>query len=303
MKYPPIPRFPACVVVALVCIWIGPAVCGQEKPKVPAAAARSPWERIVLIGASASAGFTATEPMGGPDTEKFRLHRYLDAAVLVPHEPPRNVASAFFFLQPEADARRQLDEVLPRKPTLVVGVDFLFWFCYGLVTNEDERMKRFETGLKLLEEVPGALVVGDIPDASSATDMLAPEVIPTAATRAAANRRLKEWAARRRQVAVVSLSDFMRTALANEALTVHGRTLPAGKTRGLLQPDKLHPSTRGCTVLTLAIMEALRSTQPVSFTNDIRWDFAEVQRLGSGAPPATNAAARSTIPAAPVNQN
>src|SRR6185436_10796583 len=98
----------------------------------------------------------------------------------------------------------------------VVAVDFLFWFCYGSVENEDDRLKHFAAGLKFLEEIPGPLVVGDIPDASAATDMLTPDVIPTAATRTAANRRLKQWAAARPQVAIVSLSDFMRASLANQ---------------------------------------------------------------------------------------
>ena len=53
---------------------------------------------------------------------------------------------------------------------LVVGVDFLFWFCYGEGSTDAGRAQRFETGLKLLEQIPCPLVVGDIPDASSATN-------------------------------------------------------------------------------------------------------------------------------------
>src|SRR5206468_11377966 len=131
-------------------------------------------------------------------------------------------------------------QALMSKPTLVVGIDFLFWFCYGEGPTDKDRMQRFEQGLKLLETVQCPLVLGDIPDASGASnDMLPADQIPSAETMSAANRRLKQWAATRRQIVIVSLSGFMRSAMANQALTIHGHTVPEGKTRDLLQSDKL----------------------------------------------------------------
>src|SRR5712691_4205822 len=120
----------------------GPAaLTGEtEKPPAPAsvrsaptesAAAKPPWGRIVMVGASAAAGFTESEPLGGPKTEQYRLSRYLDAALLVAHEPVQNLANAMFFIQPEAAGRYQIDQALKARPTLVVAIDFLFWYCYG----------------------------------------------------------------------------------------------------------------------------------------------------------------------------
>jgi hypothetical protein len=278
-------------------------LAAQSPPKSTAATVangaamdRSPWERIVLIGASATAGFTMSEPLGGPTTARYFLHRYIDAALTVPHEPVKNVAHAFFFLQPETTARRQIDQAIATKPTVVGALDFLFWFCYGPGATDAERQQRFEKGLKFLEEVPCPLVVGDIPDASGVSDeVISPDWIPSVAARTAANRRLKEWAAGRKDVVVVSLSEFMHAALSNQALTIHGVTFPAGKTRGLLQGDQLHPSTRGCTALALAMIDALQSAHPARFAGDVRWNAAEVTRLGSGA---TNAIVTTTnIPA------
>src|ERR1044072_9165276 len=97
----------------------------------PPPGANSPFSRIVLVGPSASAGFTESEPLGGQKTQQFSLSRYLDSALLVAHEPVQNLANIMFFLQPEAAGRYQIDQALQARPTLVIGIDFLFWHCYG----------------------------------------------------------------------------------------------------------------------------------------------------------------------------
>jgi len=80
--------------VALFFLWAVHSGGAAEKTQ-------SPWNRIVLIGASATAGFTASEVFGGTNTAKCRLSRYVDAAIAVPHEPVENLAQPFFFMQPE----------------------------------------------------------------------------------------------------------------------------------------------------------------------------------------------------------
>jgi hypothetical protein len=162
----------------------------------------------------------------------------------------------------------------------VIAADFLFWFCYGEGPTDKDRLQRFETGLKLLEVVPCPLIVGDVPDASGASDsILAPEQIPSTKAMLAANRRLKEWAASRPQVVILSLSGFMRAATSNQKLTIRNHTLAAGKTRELLQDDRLHPGPSGCAVLALAILDAFQSTRPASTANEIRWNPREVFRF------------------------
>jgi hypothetical protein len=244
-----------------------------------AARTNSLWERIVMVGASVSAGFTAAEPLGGPNTPQFRLSRYVEAALLAPHQPVRNFANTFFFLQPESLGRRQVDNAREANPTLVLGVDFLFWFCYGEGATDEERLRRFETGLKLLESLSCLLIVGDLPDASAAVNgMLRPEQVPGTNALAAANRRLREWAADRPNVVLLQLSTFMQTALSNQALTIRGHTLPEGRTRALLQDDKLHSSPLGCAVLTVAALEALQRQHPFP-AGEVRWQPDEVLRL------------------------
>jgi len=243
-------------------------------------AAKPPWGRIVMVGASVTAGFTASEPLGGPNTPQYCLSRYVDAAVAVPHESTRNLAHAMFFIQPDAEGRRQIDQAIQAGPTLVIGLDFLFWFCYGQGRTENERLQHFEKGLELLEAVRCPLVVGDIPDASAAANrVLNASEIPSIQTRSAANRRLKEWAAKRPKVVILPLSGFMRAVTADQALTIHGLTLPAGKTHVLLQDDQLHPSPPGCAVLALAILDAFQSTRPGPSSGEVRWNPKEVFRV------------------------
>ena len=262
----------------------------------------SPWERVVMIGASVSAGFTASEPLGGPSTPQYRLSRYVDAALLVPHEPVQNLANTFFFIQPELLARQQMDATLKAKPTLVLAVDFLFWFCYGEGATDQERLQRFEKGLKMLEGITCPLVLGDIPDASAAVNgMLRPEQIPGTNAMAAANRRLNKWAETRSNVVILRLSEFMRTVLANQALTIRDYTLPEGKTRMLLQNDKLHSSSSGCAVVALAALDALQSKR--SFPSaDVRWDPKETYRLVLKSLQAgtNNSASKPATPQAPT---
>jgi hypothetical protein len=247
------------------------------------AAAGSPWQRVVVIGASASAGFVLSEPFGGTNTDHCRLSRYLNAAIAAPHAPVKNLASALLFVNPEAFGPLQVQAATNNHPTLVIGVDFLFWFCYGDAATDAGRAARFENGLKILDAIHCPLVVGDIPDASSATNtgIISAAQVPDETARRAANERLRQWAARHPQVTVVPLARFMREIKANQAVKLHGVTLPAGKTRGLLQADQLHPNPQGAAVLTAGILDALVRKQSEFPASDIRWNPKEIFQLGS----------------------
>ena len=235
-----------------------------------------------MIGASASAGFVLSEPFGGTNTAKCKLSHYLDAAIITPHAPVKNLATSLMFMNPDAFAPMQVEAATNARPTLVIGVDFLFWFCYGDGRTDTERAQRFEQGLKLLEQIPCPLVVGDIPDVSAATNtgIISNEQVPSASARAAANKRLKAWAAAHPQITVVPLAEFMRATMANEAIKLHNGALPAGKTHALMQADQLHPNPRGAAVLALGILDALVSQQSKFSTQEVNWDTEKVLRAG-----------------------
>ena len=250
--------------------------------QLPAMGAGSPWQRVVMIGASASAGFVLSEPFGGPNTTKCKLSYYVDAAIAAPHPPVQNLATALVFMNPGVLEPVQVANATNAHPTLVIAVDFMFWFCYGQAGSDAERAQRFENGLKLLEQIHCPLVVGDVPDASSATNtgIIGAEQVPSEKARQAANKRLRVWAAARPSVAVVPLSEFMHAAMANEAIKLRGESLPAGSTRVLVQDDQLHPTPRGAAVLALAILDALTTKHPEIPVTDVNWNWQTVLQKG-----------------------
>jgi hypothetical protein len=264
------PRHSALAAATMLCLaaWTG-SVRAQED---------TAWARMVIVGASVSHGFTEmTASRGGPKMTDYALDRYLNAAVLAPHQPARNLASVEFFLSPDEIGNMQIRQALTNHPTLVVGIDFLFWFCYGKGNTSQDRLDHFEKGLKLLEGVECPLILGDIPDASAATNgILSMDEMPSPAVLVAANHRLKEWAAQHKQVTVVPLAEFMRAAGANEAISVHGHVIARGDTRALLQEDRLHPSRRGCGVLAVSIFDTFLAGHPGSDAAQVRRDPDEV---------------------------
>lgn len=247
------------------------------------AIAGSPWQRVVVIGASASSGFVLAEPFGGTNTDQCRLGRYLDAALLAPHEPLKSYATAALFLSPEAIATQEVEAATNQHPTLVVAVDFMFWFCYGPGQTDADRAERFEYGLKLLERIPCPLVVGTIPDASQATNsgIISPAQVPSEMARAAANQRLRDWSRHRRDVTLVPLDQFMKSVEANQAIEKRHVKVPAGHTHGLLQNDRLHPTPRGAALLALGILEEFSGAHPAVPETEVRWNLEEVFRRGS----------------------
>ena len=245
-------------------------------------AADSVWSRVVVIGASASGGFVLSEPFGGTNTTECKLNYYLDAAIAAPHAPVKNFGTALLFLSSDALGAQEIAAATNSHPTLVVAADFLFWFCYGDGQTDAERAQHFEAGLKLLERIRCPLLVGDIPDASSATNsgIISTAQVPSEQARRAANVRLKQWAAAHPQVTVVPLAAFMREVKANRAIKLHDLTLPAGTTRALIQADGLHPKPRGAAVLSLGILDALVKLQPHFSAREIHWDINRVFQDG-----------------------
>jgi hypothetical protein len=266
------------------------------------AADKSPWERIAMIGASVTSGFVQSEPLGGTNTEMHKLSRYLEAGLVAQHEPIKVVASPFLFLQPETVGPQQVQMAIAAKPTLVIGLDFLFWSCYGEGKTDEDRLQRFEKGLKLLEQFDCALVVGDLPDASAAVGgMLRADQMPSDDALKSANKRLKEWATARKQVTIIPLSDFMRNAVVNKEIKIGGFAVPEGKSRALLQRDKLHPSPPGCSLIALAILESVQATRQGDYAKDIRHDAKEIfQIVSKSTKSPTTAESKPASTAAPA---
>src|SRR5580765_3781161 len=142
-------------------------------------------QRIAVIGASLTAGM-GLDP-ANPLASRLNLSKVVEASLKSAHDPVLQQGSLMFFMDPIGTAKGMAPALKSAKPTLIVGVDYLFWFGYGSnLPNEADRLALLEKGLKTLEEYDCPILVGDFPDMSAATKVPQPilpaDAVPSAET-------------------------------------------------------------------------------------------------------------------------
>lgn len=206
--------------------------------------------RPVVIGASVSDGYGLKGELG----INLDFADLLQAALGGKIEKPKSFADVSLYSDPLTKGTAQVDEALEADPTLLVAVDYLFWFGYGMSWGgEDRRLKHLELGLEQLSRYRGPLIVGDFPDASAALEgvgpfgapLLTPSMIPEPETLAQLNARVEAWAEERGQVSIVSLGDFLDQLRSGNEIELRGDNVPAGSFERLMQRDLLHPKLEG----------------------------------------------------------
>lgn len=220
------------LVLAVLAPWQAPAAPAAEANRL---------ERVVVMGASMSAGFGLERDFAAA----------LEASLRAPHEPVLALGDFLFFTSPQSVGARQVEAALEAEPTLVVGIDFLFWFGYGAldvrggpIEQESERLELLEQGLDMLEEFECPLVLGDFPDMSAAVGkMISPAQMPEKATLPLLSKRVREWAEKRGNTLVLPLAELVGKLSSKEEVKIGRHSFPAG-TR-LLQGDQLHPTLEG----------------------------------------------------------
>jgi hypothetical protein len=158
-----------------------------QKPAAPKGEAL--LERVAVIGASVSAGF-----MLGADAHKIPLNlsRVIEAGLIAKHSPVLNASDEMTFIDTLGSSKSAAKALAKDDPTLVVALDYLFWFGYGATWGgEKERLSALEMGLKSLEGLECPILLGDFPDMSSATKVKHPilpaQAVPDPATLAKLN--------------------------------------------------------------------------------------------------------------------
>ena len=229
------------------------------------------WSKPVVIGASVSDGYDRSEPIGGEKSEKLSLENYLEELIVVKHGKITNFGNKFFFMNSKGVSIKQVENAHKLKPSVVLAPDFLFWLVYGNLGDEKSRIISLDRGLKLLEKFDCPLGLGNIPNASKAIyKMLAPSQIPKLETMSAANKRIKEWVSKRKNVIILDNDSFMKNSHANKEIKLKNITLPKGETTELLQTDFLHPTARGARAISLALLESLQ-THTKFPESDVNW--------------------------------
>lgn len=221
--------------------------------RADAAQAPSAVERVVVVGASLSAGF-------GTDRSFASV---LDASLRGPHQAPLGLGDELFFTSPLQIGPRQVSTAQDAEPTLVVAIDFLFWFGYGTtdaqggaIELESERLELLERGLEILADIECPLVVGDFPDMSAAVGkMLLPGQMPETSTLPLLSKRVREWAAGRKSTYVLPLSEIVAKLHADGEVQIGRHTFPSGAR--LLQPDQLHPTLDGMVAVAQLVCDQL----------------------------------------------
>lgn len=201
-------------------------------------------ERVVVIGASLSDGFQI----------EAKLHDVIEVMIQPEHEPIVNGADSFVFANPVEFSKKQIELARATDPTLLVALDFLFWFGYGTLDPKlgrlafkDERLQLLERGLSFLDEFDCPIVVGDFPNMAAAVGggMLSPSQLPDPESLEALNARLRDWAAANANVVLIPLARVVEDVLEKEPFRVGRHRWPADCVDRMLLPDMLHPTIEG----------------------------------------------------------
>jgi hypothetical protein len=112
-----------------------------------------------VLGASLSHGYGLEREVG----TRVRFSDLVEASLRTEHEPVQPKTSLVFFADPLPTGQSMVAAGKAADPTLVVGIDYLFWFGYGAFTTEGDRMAMLDRGLALLEGFSCPVLVGDLP--------------------------------------------------------------------------------------------------------------------------------------------
>lgn len=244
-------------------------------PTPPLENVAPPLESIAIVGASASAGWGVVIPQAESERKPRIRQRHVRFAevlsAVLTDEAPRlsDHSDVMFFTSPLQIGASQIDRAIQKEPSALVGIDFLFWYAYGSkdakgeaisIPDGPQRLALLEHGLNELNRLSCHVLVGDIPDVSSALDvrpisMLVKSQVPSAETLVALNARIKEWAGSKPNITVLPLATATQAMQEGRALSWNGHQWPASSK--LLQFDKLHPTILGLIAMAEMTSESL----------------------------------------------
>lgn len=229
-------------------------------------------DRVVVVGASVSAGFGAEVEIDEGDRWRsvlIDLADVLDAAIVREESTVTGFGNAFFFTAPMPIGRRLMERARAERPTLLVAVDFLFWFAYGVngpdgepFEREDDRRALLDEGLAMLDEATCPVLLGDLPDMTPAIGfMLGARQVPSPPSLASLNERLRSWARERPHVVVIPVAETIGRIQRDEAIELGPHRWPAGSAAELVQYDQLHPTTRGLIVTAQLVADVIADSE------------------------------------------
>ena len=240
------------------------------------------YDRIAVVGASASDGFGVSVRADAPPADstakkpipiRMNLSDILRYAATPGRVIMHHYSSGFFFANPGPTGQGEIYRALKIKPTLVLGLDFLFWYVYGTVTADGkpmttgaDRFSNLELGLEQLDRIVNAgipLVIADIADMHDAIGkMLSENQVPNVQTIGSANIRIMEWVKARPLVKIMPLSQILETLKKGGSIDLAGKSWNPAELGALLQDDQLHPTFAGTVVIAAGLIDLAQSNDP-----------------------------------------
>ena len=260
------PTFLVSTLLLALCtaLFIG---CEQSSPKVVVAPVPAPvplaLEDATVIGASVSAGCETSLPGFSPASLFEPQGHATFASVLgavTNAKGPSGGGDTMFFMSPQKVAQKQIDAAKAKNPSILFAVDYLFWHAYGEGLPEPIRLQLLDEGLARLDTLACPIVVGDIPNMRHAAGiLLSAGQVPTDATIAKLNEKIKAWAAARPRVVVVPLFETVGKAIKSEKAIFGGHTFEGTRARALLTKSGLHVGPEGLIALAYESLNQLQS--------------------------------------------
>lgn len=239
----------------------------KDAPPKEAALKVAAAEKIAVIGASISAGFRIDGNLDSFGPSKIQLANVIEASLKVAHQPIENHAEAMAFLDPKGSMHSAFEAMRADKPTMIVALDYLFWFGYGQ-KKEDQRSVDLDAALLELGTFTCPILLGDLPDMTVAAQvpepMLQKAMVPAADTLKKLNEKIGAFAKEHANVIVVPIADITAKVQSDAEVQVRNNKWPKGSIDKLLQADRLHTTLEGtCAVWVIALDTWLNAQKDV----------------------------------------
>jgi len=178
------------------------------------------------------------------------------------HQEVKFFGDLLFFRKSKANAQKYIEKIKEYKPTLVIGLDFLFWFGHGTppkdISVPEYRMEKLNFALHLLEQINAPIIIGNLPDVRVAIGkVLSATQVPTSATLVKLNDRIQAWGDANENVTVIDAFTLGLKLVNDEAITIHNQSWPAGSQEKLLQDDMLHTTLEGTVAVSLLAISSI----------------------------------------------
>ena len=292
----------ACIALSIDARAIDDVATQSVSPTIPPApiVAGHLYDRIAVVGASASDGFGVSvradaltadsnapvDPNAKPTVAKKPMPVLLNLSDVLRYATKtttdgttsqrvimHHYSSGFFFAKPGPTGQGEIYRALKVKPTLVLGLDFLFWYVYGTVTADGkpmttgaDRFSNLELGLEQLDRIVTAgipLVIADIADMHDAIGkMLSENQVPDVDTIEKVNTRIMEWVKASPLVKIMPLSQILETLKKGGPIDLAGKSWNPAELGALLQDDQLHPTFAGTVVIAAGLIDLAKSNDP-----------------------------------------